>query len=297
MRRRSWFGPLCRVGWLAAVLLAASGCRLLPSRQEPPIWGTQPTLEQVVQTVNRQSAQVISLHASQARIDLPGLSPTLRAQLAMQKPRRFRLRAGTALGGPELDLGSNEQEFWIWIRRAQPPQTLVARYDRWATSPWARVVPLETDWLWGALGLVNFAPGDLHQGPRFLGRDRLEVRTTRQSPAGPLTRVVVLDARTAFPLEQHVFDSQGVRLISAVLSRPKRDELTGTLLPHRVQFVLPQAQVRFALEVNRWEVNQIGPEMQQTWLRPQFPGYPAVDLLRLAPPGALARTRYGFQQR
>ncbi len=270
--------------WAAVLAVAVSGCRLLPQRQQPAVWGPQPSLEEVIQTVNRQSAQVISLHASQARLDLPGLAPTLRAQLALQKPQRFRLRAETALGGPELDLGSNEQEFWVWIRRSQPPQTLVARYDRWAASPWAHVVPLEIDWLWGAFGLVNFAPSDVHQGPRLLGGNRLEVRTVRQTAAGPLTRVVILDAHGGFPVEQHVFDARGARLISVELSKPRRDELTGTVLPHRIQFVLPQMQTRFALETRRWEVNQIGPEMQQTWLRPAFPGYPEIDLLRLAPP-------------
>ena len=82
----------------------------------PRVLPASPTLEQVMTVVNRNSQLVHSFTADQAEIAVDG-APKLRANMAMTRPNNFRLQAGTLITGPELDLGSNDELFWFWVRR------------------------------------------------------------------------------------------------------------------------------------------------------------------------------------
>ena len=46
------------------------------------------------------------------------------ADIAFQRPRSFRL-VGAKFIGPEVDLGSNDELLWFWVKRAQPPALLL----------------------------------------------------------------------------------------------------------------------------------------------------------------------------
>ena len=74
----------------------------------------QPTREQIIAAVEDNTSRVRSYSASQAVLSVPGV-PRLSAQVACEPPRRFRLRAQTSLTGNELDIGSNDDLFWLWI--------------------------------------------------------------------------------------------------------------------------------------------------------------------------------------
>ena len=77
------------------------------------------TREQIVAAVNQNSARINSLTVTNATISIPdalGL-PLLSGNIAAERPGRFRLTAATAVTGQELDVGSNDELFWMWIRR------------------------------------------------------------------------------------------------------------------------------------------------------------------------------------
>jgi limonene-1,2-epoxide hydrolase len=63
----------------------------------------QPTLDQIIATVHDNTQRVRSYMAPQAVLIVPGV-PRLSAQVACEPPRRFRLRAQTAVTGSELDI-------------------------------------------------------------------------------------------------------------------------------------------------------------------------------------------------
>ena len=101
----------------------------------PRVLPPQPSLEQVMATVHDNTRRVRTLMAPQAVLSVPGV-PRLTAQVACEPPRRFRLRAQTAITGGELDIGSNDELFWLWIRRHEPAVTLYCRHDDYAKSSW-----------------------------------------------------------------------------------------------------------------------------------------------------------------
>ena len=49
-------------------------------------------------------------------------------------PRRVRLQAETSATGPEVDLGSNEEVFWFWVNRNEPPAVYFDRHSQRAGS-------------------------------------------------------------------------------------------------------------------------------------------------------------------
>jgi hypothetical protein len=242
-----------------------------------PAFVGPPTTEQVIQQINSNANSIRQLRARGASLHIPG-APSLRAELALERSRRFRLSANTTFAGTELDLGSNDELFWIWIRRAEPQAMYYCRHDQYYNSAARRLLPVEPTWLTAALGVVELDPLGRHSGPVAAGPGRLELRSIIPSPAGNLTRVMILHDTQGWIREQHLYDAHGQLLASSLASDHRRDPATGATLPHHVEIRLPPAGMSFALQVDHYEVNQIGQQDWQLWQVPRQPGLPLVDL-------------------
>jgi len=265
---------------LLLALLPSAGCRSTIQQYANPLprlLPPSPTLEQVIQTVNNNSSQIRSLAAPRAALSGPGF-PTLRAFLAFERPLRLRLRAETSLTGPELDLGSNDELFWFWVRRNVPPTLFYCRHAQFAQCASRMTLPIEPQWLVEALGIVEFDPRLPHQGPFTLPGDRVEIRTIRETPQGPQTKVTVVDAIRGCVLAQQVKDSQGRVLASAQSWEHRRDPLTGLILPGSVAVESPAAQLSMRLDLGPIEVNRPLPAGPTLWTVPQMEGTSVVDL-------------------
>ena len=245
--------------------------------QPPPrVLSTAPTLEEVIQVVNRNNSQIHSVLSTNAALSGTGF-PTLRANLALQRPKRFRLR-GDLLASAELDLGSNDELFWAWVKRAQPAAMLYCRHDQFAASRLRQMTPLEPEWFIEALGIAEFDPGLPHQEPRRLPGDKLEIRTIRETPQGPMMKVTVLDAAQAWILEQRLYDSQGRLVASSTTSRHRRDPATGLVMPTLVSINFPPAKVELRLDLGNVQINRLAGNPSEIWSMPNYQGYPVVDL-------------------
>lgn len=236
-----------------------------------------PTIEQVIQVVNRNNSQIHSFSTTDAKLSGPG-SPTLRASIAFQRPNRLRLRAETGLTGPEIDLGSNDELFWFWVRRNQPPGVYFCRHDRLATSHMQQIAVIKPDWLIDALGTAQFDPTLPHQGPFPLSGGRLEVRTIIETPEGPATKVTVVDADGGLVLEQRVFDSQGRLLAGSVAGGHRMDPLTGLIMPTVVEINCPPAQLSMRIELGNVRINRLPGDPAELWTMPSYQGSPPVDM-------------------
>ena len=155
--------------FLVGVPLLAVGCRARPYWLRsapvdlPPEAFTQtPTLEDVVYVVNANTQRVQKLQTENATLRIEGV-PALRANLAYEQPQNFRLHAQLSqFTGRELDMGSNPELFWFWIRRDEQPSIYYARHNEFAGSPARDLVPIEPIRLMESLGLVWLNP----QAPR-----------------------------------------------------------------------------------------------------------------------------------
>lgn len=244
------------------------------------------SLEQVMAAVNQNSARIASYQTNDASISVPGMPniPLLRGNIAAQRPGRVRLQASTALSGPEVDLGSNEELFWFWVRRNEPPALYFCRHDQFVGSAAQQVMPIEPQWLFDALGLMQFSPSDRHEGPWPHGNGTLEIRSFVATRSGQVTKSTVVDTR-ACVLEQHVYDASGALIASAIARSHRYFPELGASLPQQVEIRVPAAQLSMSIDVGTLMLNQVA-DNPSLWSLPVLSGYPQVDL-GAAPPGAV----------
>ena len=236
-----------------------------------------PTLEQIIAAVHDNTQRVRSCMATQAVLAVPGV-PRLSARIACEPPRRFRLQAQTAITGPELDIGSNDDLFWLWLRQHKPPVVAFCRHDQYAQSAARRLLPIRADWMPEILGLVNFRAEDRHQGPFPLPDGRIEIRSTINAPEGELLKSTILDGTTGLVAEQHLFTAAGERLASVRTSRHRVDAPSGAALPHLVEVSWPASGVDFTIELTSITTNTSSGDPGLLWQMPAYPGYEPVDL-------------------
>jgi hypothetical protein len=252
-----------------------------PGPTAPQVLTAGAARDQIIAAVNQNSAKIQSLSATSATITIPdtlGL-PLLKGNIAAERPGRFRLTAGTSLTGKEVDIGSNDDLFWVWVRRNQPPAVYICRHDQFAGSNIRQVMPIEPSWLLAALGMVDIDPATVFDGPLPRGDGTVELRSWMPSSSGRLNRVTVIDARTAWVVEQHVYDPSGTTLLaSAVAESHWYDSVQQVSLPERVSIRLPTAGLALKIDLGRMQVNQLPGDRQQLWALPTFEGFQQFDL-------------------
>jgi uncharacterized protein YfiM (DUF2279 family) len=280
--------------WLAALVtvFAASGANCnqwVRSYTQPRTLPEAATVEQIVNVINSNSAKVQSLQASSATLSAAGAPMSLRAEIAVQTPRRLRLQASGSLTGKELDLGSNDELFWLWFRQNPQPALFFCRHDQYAMSNARQIMPAEPSWLLEAVGLVHIDTSQPIEGPSSVGSQRVQIRSRQSSTLGELSKVTVINAWDGTVLEQHLYDPQGQLIASARNARYQRDPVSGANLPRSTDLQFPTAQLSLHIDVTSWLVNTIPPDNLALWTKPVYPGSPDVDLadpnLRFAVPG------------
>ncbi|MBN2578692.1 MAG: hypothetical protein JXB10_06840 [Pirellulales bacterium] len=243
----------------------------------------EPTLAQVIDAVNGNHGRIQSFYSNQAAVSGQGFG-SLRTTVAYQRQRNFRLSAGTGLTGTELDVGSNSLYFWYWIRRGEPPAMYYCRHDQFAASPARHTLPIQPDWLIEALGVTAIDPASNPQGPYRLPDGRLQVVTTRNSPDGPLRKILIIDASQGWILEQQIVNLQNVLLARSVASRYRQDPASGLWMPGVVDITCPPAQFAMRLDLGNVQINQLQSADCSLWTMPSISGSPLVDLAHLPPP-------------
>ena len=273
--------PLLSLAALATLMAAGGASCPKNMRSLPPpapiVFRQSPTLPEVIQVVNASSNRIQQLQATGATLTVPGM-PALRASLALDRPARFRLRAETGLTGAELDLGSNDEVFWMWVKRQQPPTVYYGRHQQFTQSAARQILPVPPHWIIDALGVIYLDPDLPHDGPHAMHAGRLEIRTPVASPEGQLTRITVIDDTYGWVLELHLYDAQGRRLASSLMSQHRYDPAHGVALPRHVDIYLPPAQLSFSIQTEGYAINQLYSNPLQLWSMPRLNGHQYVDL-------------------
>jgi hypothetical protein len=241
--------------------------------QAPMAFRGPPDLAQIAEHINQNPVR--QLEAERARISLDGF-PSLTARLAIERPRNLRFRVETGLTGPELDVGSNPEMFWMWAKRNQ--SVFFARHDEFAGSAARQFVPIQPDWISEALGLMYFDPAGPHEGPFERGNNRLEVKSKIFAPDGELTRVMIVNSVYGWILEQHLYDPRGQLIASAKTSQHRYYPVEEVSLPHRIEIQLPPAKLSFALDVSQFRINSLSSSAEQLFAMPAFEGSQMVNV-------------------
>lgn len=271
---------------LLATLFCASGatCPQVVNTYgvtQPRILPPTATVSDIINTINANTAKIQSLATDDASISAPFM-PSLRAHLYFDRPRRFRLLGETMITGQEVDLGSNDDIFWFWIKRNPQPSVFYCRHDQFATSLARNMLPVEPDWVIEALGIVTLDPAGQYNGPMHSGQGRLRIETTINTVRGTMTRVTEVDENQGWIVGQHLYDAQRRLVASTLASRHGREPASGVVLPARIEIQTPASdtapQFSLRLDLKNVRVNQLPANQEQFWTLPSYPGTTSVNL-------------------
>lgn len=300
----------CQPKWLLSgilvVLLFNLGCQpfnLNRTRLEPtPQVFEQPPSQTDLMTLVNQRSQAVKEVQAQVSVSLSGVPTRLNGSLVVQRPKNLRLKI-SPLGVDSLgaDVGSNQEEFWVWIKSAgigAESMMLHARHDEFANSPNANQLPLDPQWLFDSLGLVTFQPNRNYHGPTL--RDgRLEVQETEYRPTGVQYSVLTFDQKTGLLLRKALYDSKGQLVGHCDLFDHQYHPSVGVALPTRVTINFhpntPMAS-QAEIQLSNVQLNGLYVDQNSAWNRPTPVGVRQVDLARtvLAPSQMMIQTS-GFQ--
>lgn len=265
--------------------LCLSGCSLLqkigqrkdPAPSSPP---PQPTLEQLLSSVNQSSQMIQNFTTTNASISIPGMMVPLHSRLTFERPKRLRIQgAVSSLGSQEFDFGSNDERFWLWMRR-NAGEMWHCRHDQYHMSPLRAAIPIDPDWLIEALGIVEFKPTDQHFGPTRLGDGNWEIVSHCQTPSGQYIKRTVIDAKTGWVIQQELYTPQNqlVAMAAAKAKDLQYDRVTGIHYMKRVEVQCQGMDGKMTIDLGSPTFNTSAPFDPLMFVMPVYEGYRAVDL-------------------
>ncbi len=288
---RSKNGQRCLATLVVACWMAlGGGCAIQSLYQRPAALPealpSTPDGQQLLEQVNRNAAAVKQLQ-SNVRVAMDGL-PSVKGTLVLERPKRLRLRVGF-LGMTEngIDVGSNDDVFWIWNKSSiggQTPAIYYAKHRDYANSRLQQSVQLQPQWIIDSLGLIELDPAAIAHGPQLRADGRYEIRTEIFSPRGLMHRITVVDPRYGWVVQQSVYDANQ-RLVAWANSTKYRyyPEHQASLPQHIALHVYDPSGEEMTLTVqvlshrlNEWWLDD------SIWEMPQPPDVPRIDLTQVA---------------
>jgi len=282
---RAYLAILCPLFVVGCLLLA--GCKTGPFGRPQPqvpnnVFGdTQPTLAQIQQVVNQNSQKIRSMQSDDARVTVPGVSPvSMRSTLAVDRPQRVRITGGASAltGGQEFDIGSNDEQFWIWFRRQPDKMFFTARLDQWAASPNRQMIPMDPSWLAEALGIVEFRADEHHEGPFQNAQGQYVVNTFRNTPSGRFRKETTIDQRTGAVVLQELFAPTGQPIAAARSTGHTVDPRTNIVYARQVEIRSPGMDP-VIISLGNVQFNTIEPASSMAFFsRPHFENFTEINL-------------------
>jgi hypothetical protein len=272
-----------------AALVPAAGCtstkwNMFRGKEEQKVATTAPTAAALVEYLNDNADRVNTVRC--ASLDLQcsqGLrSVGLSGKMVCQKPRNFRM-SGNAFGQQEIDLGSNDQEFWFWVKRGAPYQFHCSHQALAEGRVQQLPFPVQPDWIIEALGVAHYGAAEKYQV--VTKRDTWELVERTRSPQGKAIRKVTVFRQGRAPAGSPqvlahllVDDATGNEICSAQVVQVVVDRGTGAVLPRRVVLRWPAEKIKLTMTLDDVTVNGQLNRPDLLFTRTPLNGVKSVDL-------------------
>jgi hypothetical protein len=233
--------------------------------------GASPDVKGLVDYLNANASRIKSVRAEDVSIDFTqdNQSFGVRGRVYAEKPRNFRMKV-TSGGKDEVDIGSNQQEFWFWAARNPDKYQYFCSYKDLNEGKMRMnmPIPIQPEWVMEALGLGPFGPADKYQlEPNARPNDpTLRLVEKARSPQGyPIRKVIVMNRKevraptpqvTAFLL---LDDATGNEICSAHITSTMLvpiDRNSGVILPYKMELRMPTQKMSMTLRLDGMKVNE-----------------------------------------
>jgi hypothetical protein len=294
------------------LLTLSLGCKLFNSDPGPgtgpaPRLAAAPKADDLVAYLNRNAQPITSIEAKDVLLTAKqnGTDPIdLTSYLACQKgarpgtPPNFRLQ-GTLFGNSEVDIGSNSEEFWFWIKRSAPDAPVYhcsyANYDAVAKRG-AMPFPIKPEWVVEALGMAEYDPRAKYEMQESKQTYDLIQRTT-SAKGDQLVKVIAFhkapragtSAGTSQVAHHLLYEVDAKGKYQLVCSAVVEDSLAvaagggkTSVLPTKVRLNCPKEKVELVINLGKPQVN-VPFNQQRTndlFTRQLLRNYKSYDLAR-----------------
>ena len=210
-----------------------------------------------------------------AKVDLSG-------SLACEQPRNFRMVARAA-GNDQLDVGSNNQEFWFWIKQMDPRQ-FYCPYQAMNGQKVQLPFPFQPEWVMETLGMGNYGSGadwqltvDPAKDPKWYKL----IQHTRGPQGNAVRKVIIFNARTQTGSSPQVTDYQLIdeatnkEECSARILEVQGDAARG-VVRRRIQLHWPKVGATLTLRLGQASLNPTLPG--PLFVRRPLSGQPSYNL-------------------
>ncbi len=222
---------MVRRHFLAGLLsiLAGFGCHAGPptnlAKSEPSIKRSDVSAAKFIAKHNKNAANITSLEASPSIAlvnDQGERGKRVSGRLALEGKKNFHLEIEfSGLRTPLADIGSNDREFWFWVKDDKEKAIYVCEHKNVASSQLA--VTLQPDWIMEAMGLREFTSDEAKKINAKDGDAPGTIVLTqfrRDSRGQTYTKETIVDEQKAEILEHRLYSGARTELLaSAVMSK------------------------------------------------------------------------------
>jgi hypothetical protein len=277
----------------SAMIGCASWSRTDPVHIPKGLSTEPPTIQALVNYLNNNAANFQSIQARHISLDVTaqGQSAGLTGWMVARKPRDFRLEA-RALGNPEVEIGSGTNEFWYWLKRAEPAYQYYCSYADFYNPQRAIQMPFpfNPELVLEVMGMAQY---------QYSESMRLEVKNKTfelsdmiKSPQGQPQKKTIVFARDPMspPSPQvlgiHLQTPTGEMICKATIleNRVHFDKKSGQSILYPTVLILDWPAEKLQLKMNLMEVEvnpAITPERAALlFTRPKQTVYPTFNLAR-----------------
>lgn len=311
--------------WGMLLLLLVTGCNgsnfniisRLRKDNRPVATGTI-TSEQLVKYLNRNAELLQTVRCDEVEIRAAlGLgilrNANMNAIMVCEQPRNFRMRAKAATGFVEVDVGSNAQEFWFFIPKAQKAQIYCSYADLESGKVQHIPFPFQPEWVMETLLMCRFGPAEKYQLKETSDELRLIEKT--KSPQGKTLRKVIVFNRHKADVKGRgepqikafllLDDATGKEICSARIRSAQCVSVPqakfSPLLPKQMELRWPEQDITLTMTFHnpRADVQLTASDRNTYFARQTMGDIPSVDLAQVgtrAAPTSLQRVR-GYTQR
>ncbi len=279
---------------ICAMVPCLGGCAqfrsmLVRAPEAPVVFQGLPESSQLLATIRANSESVRQLE-SDVKLTMDGMPSGISGTLLVERPNRLRLKAGIlGMTNSGIDIGNNEERFWVFNKSSfggQTPVIYYARHEDFRNSPLQQSFPVQPQWLIDALGLMDVDQLQDVQGPFRRNDGFLELRATSFSSTGTFNRLLTIDPQRGWIVQQAIYDPSN-RLVAWSRSTNFRfyAESNASLPGHvDLHFVGPNQQdSRLSVTLHSHNINKLYVDPGVTWQMPQPADVPGIDLMTLDP--------------
>ncbi|MFN0198627.1 MAG: hypothetical protein ACKVT0_17915 [Planctomycetaceae bacterium] len=254
---------IMQVLFCVTLVVNLAGCQWLSRNRSGSWWmpkscrfSPDMSQEELVAALNQDAADLQSWESTNVTLKAHGQGAPpfgLPTRIAVERPQRFRLMASSPLGGSEVDIGSNDERFWFWMKIDPEKNIYYANHEDLQGAQAQGRLPLHPDWLMSAFGMQ---PLDSQE----LTMTRLDERRVQLTPAStaersPFERTIIVDLCEGHVVEQLLTDRQGKILARLKFEDYHRCHNANLVMAHRITIDSPASGMTIEMNLGRIQAN------------------------------------------